>query len=353
MEALLYNRSRLRIAIDARKIGDFGIGTYAEGLLRGLAELEGAEEYVVFVAARFRERVPSRFEVVTSDAPNYSIREQFAIPKLIERSRADIFHSLHFVLPRTSVPSIVTVHDVIPLHFPYRNPVARIYYSTMLRRGVARSARVCTVSEAAKASIIEATRCAPEKIVVTPNGVDALFFDNKEPDRTHGRYFLFVGNDKPHKNVDGLLAAFDEVRARDASLNLVLVGATFDRFRGRAGVLLAGFVTTPALASLYRGAIALVLPSLEEGFGLPAAEAMAAGTAVITSEERALVEVTGDAAVHVDARSSGALAAAMLRVAHDDLFRAKLIDSGRTRARAFTWQRCAIATRDVYRQVRR
>ena len=351
MEALLYNRSRLRIAIDARKIGDYGIGTYAEGLLRGLAESEGPEEFIVFVASRFRDRVPARFETVLTDVPNYSIREQFTIARLIDRSRADLFHSLHFVLPLTDVPSVVTVHDVIPLHFRYRNPIARLYYGTMLRRGVARSRRVCTVSESAKRDIIAATGCDARKVVVTPNGIDPKFFQPHEPDRSRGRYFLYVGNDKPHKNVDVLLAAFDEVRRRDASLNLTLAGATFERFRGRAGVNHAGFVADTEMASLYRGAIALVMPSLEEGFGLPAAEAMAAGTAVITSEAPALVEVTADAALHVDARSPSALAEAMLSVANDDALRARLIAAGAQRARHFTWARCAAATREVYRQV--
>jgi glycosyltransferase involved in cell wall biosynthesis len=221
----------------------------------------------------------------------------------------------------------------------------------MLHRGVEKSARVCTVSEAAKRQIVAATACAPEKIVVAPNGIDRVYFEPHQPDRAHGRYFLCVGNDKPHKNLDGLMLAFETVRREEPALNLVMTGAPFDRFRGRPGVLLAGFVTPGHLASLYRGAIALVIPSLEEGFGLPAAEAMACGTAVITSDAEALVEITADASLHVDARSPESLAAAMLRVASDEVLRSCLAAAGRERARLFTWERCATETRAVYRTV--
>jgi len=347
MEPLLYNRSRLRIAIDARKIGDFGIGTYAEGLLRGLAELEGPEDYVVFVATRFRERVPQRFETVAADVPNYSIREQFAVARLIERSRADLFHSLHFVLPLTAVPSVVTVHDVIPLHFPYRNPIARLYYGTMLRRGLTKSRRVCTVTESAKREIVSATGCDAGKIFVTPNGVDAIA---DEPP-AEGRYFLFVGNDKPHKNVERLISAFDGVRRNDRSVDLVMAGGSFEHHARRDGIRSEGFVSNERLAALYRGALALIIPSLDEGFGLPALEAMSCGTPVIASNIPALVEVTGDAAVHVDPKSVEGIAGAMRRVAADTALRKSLGRRGIERARQFTWRRCAEETVRVYREV--
>jgi glycosyltransferase involved in cell wall biosynthesis len=127
----------------------------------------------------------------------------------------------------------------------------------------------------------------------------------------------------------------------------VLAGAPFARFAGRAR--LAGFVGDDELAALYRGALAVVVPSLDEGFGLPAAEAMASGVPVITSTAPALVEVTGDAALHADERSTRAIAAAMLRVSADAELRRTLSARGIERARAFTWRRCAELTRDAFR----
>lgn len=341
----------MRIGIDCRKIADFGIGTYIRGLLRGLADLDGTEEYVAFVPRVAAQTVPKRFEQIRVDTPNYSIQELFVMRRAIERARLDLFHSPHFVLPFTRCRSLTTLHDVILFRFPPRNPIGGLYVRFMTRRAARKSVRILTVTNAAKNDLIDVLDCDPGKIVVIPNGVDDIFFGSHEPDRTHGPYFLFVGNDKPHKNVEMLVAAFEQVRATDPSLNLVIVGASFERFRGRGGVHVAGFVTTEQLASLYRGAIALVIPSLEEGFGLPAAEAMAIGAAVITSQARALVEITGAAALHVDARSPAALADAMLRVANDDALRAKLSVAGIERGREFTWARSAAATRDVYRAV--
>ncbi|HEX2121551.1 MAG TPA: glycosyltransferase, partial [Thermoanaerobaculia bacterium] len=103
--------------------------------------------------------------------------------------------------------------------------------------------------------------------------------------------------------------------------------------------------------ALYRSATALVLPSVEEGFGLPAAEAMACGTAVVTTTAPALMEITGDAALHVDARDDAAMAAAMLRVARDESLRASLAARGAERARALTWTRCAELTRAAYESI--
>jgi glycosyltransferase involved in cell wall biosynthesis len=187
------------------------------------------------------------------------------------------------------------------------------------------------------------TELGAKNVIVTPNGVAIPAIADPRP--RAGSFFLFVGNDKPHKNVDTLIEAFTRVpRAR-----LILAGATFDRFRGHERVDARGFVSEHELSTLYRNAIALVMPSLEEGFGLPAAEAMAHGTAVITSNAPALVEVTGDAALHVDARDASALAAAMMRVMRDDDLRAMLGAKGIERTRLFTWKRCAELTAGAYR----
>jgi glycosyltransferase involved in cell wall biosynthesis len=204
---------------------------------------------------------------------------------------------------------------------------------------------VLTVSGAVKHEL--ETEMGARNVVVTPNGIDARFSPG-EGTRTH---FLYVGNDKPHKNVEALLAAFERVRRDDGAATLVLAGGAFERFRSRAGVIVRGFVPDDELVTLYRTALALVMPSREEGFGLPAAEAMACGTPVITSMAAALVEITGDAALHVDARSSDAIADAMQRVAGDAALRDSLAARGIERARSFTWKRCAETTAEAFRRV--
>ncbi len=124
----------MRIGIDARKHADFGIGTYIRGLLRGLVELNAGDEIVAF--APEDARLPDGVEHVIADAPHYSVRELIAIGRAADRARLDVFHAPHYVVPFTRVPVVVTIHDLIHLHQPLRNPAARIYARFMLRCAV-------------------------------------------------------------------------------------------------------------------------------------------------------------------------------------------------------------------------
>lgn len=332
---------RMRIGIDARKIADYGIGTYIRGLLGALAGLGGDDEWVAFAPPD--AQVPAGIEHVSVDAPHYSLRELVVIGRAAKRAGVELLHAPHYVVPFTSLPLVVTIHDLIHLHQPMRNPLAPLYARAMLRRAVKSARCVLTVSDAVKREL--ETELGAREVIVTPNGVDPV-----EP-RTDvdGTTFLYVGNDKPHKNVEALVAAFALARAGRSGLTLTLVGAPFERFRSVEGIVVPGFVSDGELARLYRSALALVMPSREEGFGLPAAEAMAHGTPVITSTAAALIEITGDAAMHVDANDARALAAAMLRIADDGELRAALGAKGVERARFFTWSRCAERTRSAYR----
>jgi glycosyltransferase involved in cell wall biosynthesis len=278
-------------------------------------------------------------------APHFSARELFILGGAADRAQLDVFHAPHYVVPFTRVPLVVTIHDLIHLHQPMRNPLAPLYARAMLRRAIKQTRAVMTVTEAVKAQLEQ--ELGAKNVIVTPNGVATVSTANRQPPTAD--FFLYVGNDKPHKNVDALIEAFARVRGEHREARLVLAGGAFARFRDRDGVEARGFVGDDELSSLYRNAIALVMPSIEEGFGLPALEAMAHGTATITSTAAALVEVTGPAALHVDARDVEALAAAMLRVMGDDELRAKLGANGIERARSFTWKRCAERTLDAYR----
>ena len=329
----------MRIGIDARKIADFGIGTYVRGLLQELA-VSGDDTYVAFAPRRLAPLIPAGVEQAIVDAPHYSIRELIILRHAIEGAKVDLFHAPHYVVPFTSVPFVVTIHDLIHLRNP--NPIARLYARKMIGRAVRRSRRVVTASETVKREIVNTFGCSDEHVLVTPNGVAAPFSESGPT--AEGRYFLYVGNDKPHKNVDVLIEAFAKIE----NASLVLTGAAFDRFKSRERVIASGFVDDAELAALYRGAIALAMPSREEGFGLPALEAMASGCAVITSNAAALVEITGDAALHVEPNAAS-LADAMARIASDESLRATLASRGVARAKRFTWTRCAELTRDAYR----
>ena len=318
----------MRVGIDCRKIADFGIGTYIRGLVHAMPEL-----YVAFGPAGID--IPAGVEHVVVNAPHYSLRELFILGQAADGARLDLFHAPHYVLPQMRTPSVVTIHDLIHLR---RGLPQRMYARTMMRRAVRRSRTVLTVSETVAREI--ATEFGAKNVVVTPNGVDPIYLEPQTSNVEPRTYFLYVGNDKPHKNVDAAVRA-----ASALGTKLVLAGGSFDRFRQNAGVICGGFVSQQELASLYRGAIALVMPSVEEGFGIPAVEAMAAGTAVITSKAAALVEITGGAALHA---SDADLADAMRRVRDDAALRASLIAAGRARAAQFTWSECARRTRAAY-----
>ncbi len=224
----------MRVGIDARKIADFGIGTYIRGLLHALVAAEDSDTYVAFAPERLAHLLPADVEHRAVDAPHYSIQELIALGRAVDDAGLDLFHAPHYVVPFTRTPFVVTVHDLIHLHHP--NPLARMYARQMIGRAVRNSRRVLTVSEAVKRDIVAVFGCLGDHVVVTPNGVGAPF--SAPGHAAEGRYFLYVGNDKPHKNVDVLVDAFASLE--DATL--VLTGAPFERFRARDGVVVTGFV---------------------------------------------------------------------------------------------------------------
>jgi glycosyltransferase involved in cell wall biosynthesis len=234
------------------------------------------------------------------------------------------------------------------------------YARFMLRRAARRAARVLTVSQATAADLTARLGVPAERIVTIWNGVDERFrapLDEAARDaRLAGLglspgYFLFVGNPKPHKNLDRLLAAFAGVATPGA--RLVVVGGESPGAGALRDprVVAVGRVDAELLPALYRGALALVFPSLYEGFGLPVAEAMACGTPVVASTTPAVAEVGGDAALLVDPLDVAAWTAALQRLAAEPQLRARLSEAGRRRSESFSWSDCARRTLAVYREV--
>ncbi|HXI12335.1 MAG TPA: glycosyltransferase family 1 protein [Thermoanaerobaculia bacterium] len=349
----------MRIAIDCRKLADFGIGTYLRGLLCGLSRSRTAHEFVLLGDVRRLESLAldARFTLVSAPIPLYSLRELTAIPRLVTRHHAALLHNPHYVTPFTSVPMVTTVHDLIHLHQPVSRRFASFYAKMMIRRALTKSQWIATVSATVRAEIIALHPEVEKRISVTPNGVDETFFLRRSPGEIHDaqsrlasrRYFLFAGNDKPHKNLGRLIAAFNRISEVE-EIDLVIAGAP-RTIAESPRIKRLGYVSTEDLVRLYQGAVAVVVPSLEEGFGLTALEAMAAEVAVITSEAAALVELTGSAALHVDATDTDAIAQALTRIAGDADLRESCARLGAQRAREFTWDRCTELTLEIYDRV--
>jgi len=368
----------MRIALDVRKLNDFGIGTYIRNLLKYLPLIDNDTEYFPLCYAQDEELVRSLHPACTPvrvRAANYSLSEHVTIPATLRRLRVDLFHTPHYVLPMlTPCRSVVTIHDVIHLLFPQYLPsrFASHYARYMIRRSLEKAELVLTVSDSSKRDLLTFFEVPPEKIVVIPNGIDSSITEElpvegldrvKERFQIFGRTALFVGNIKPHKNVERLIAAFAKVREDEAfrDLTLIVVGddiskypslrRTVERHRVRGFVRFFGFVPETTLVALYKIADVFVFPSLYEGFGLPPLEAMANGTPVVTSNISSLPEVVGEAALTVDPYNIDKIAAAIRQILTDRELRSRLVTDGYARAKQFSWEGTVNQIHRAYQRV--
>jgi alpha-1,3-rhamnosyl/mannosyltransferase len=330
------------ILLDADVLGRNRTGeeTYVLNLLRQLPVV--APDLRFAAVTRHPELVPDGVEPIELRARLQEVRMAWALPHLLRRLEPQAAHFQH-ALPLTwHGPSVVTVHD---LHFEHDPSVMgrldRLTFKTVVPRAVRRADHVIAVSEATKRDVVDLYGIAPEKVTVTPHGVDPAFSPG---DADGASYVLFVGAVQARKDP---LAAADAAAA--VGLPLVVVGPEKEpglakELRAR-GADVRGWVEQEELAQLYRGAAALVLPSRFEGFGVPVLEAMASGTPVVLSADAALGEVAGSAGVYAEDGDFGAA----LRRALDD--RARWSAAGLERAKGFSWEESARRTADVYRQV--
>jgi glycosyltransferase involved in cell wall biosynthesis len=367
----------MRIAIDARKLHDFGIGTYIRNLLAGLARIDQETEYIVLCDPHDADAVNDlapNFRAVVETARPYSLGEQVWIPLSLVRERAHLLHEPHYVLPpAVRCRTVVTIHDCIHLMFPQYLPgrLAHVYARVSMWSAVHKADRILTVSEASKKDILRFFGVDPEKVVVIYNAIDERFLappDEVRMDQVRQRYqldhpfLLYVGNIKPHKNIERLIDAFGRARASGLDdLRLVIIGDEISKYpplrqavhRHRLDkyVRFLGFQPYDTLAAFYRLARAFVFPSLYEGFGLPPLEAMACGTPVVTSNVSSLPEIAGGAAILVDPYDSQSIAEGMKRAVCDEATRTQMIERGLARARDFSWAQSVSTIHRIYMEV--
>ncbi len=364
------------IAIDARKVRDFGIGTYVRNLIRELAEIDRENTYLVITgpAARdaFRE-LPENFHVTSQRSPVYTVRELFTLSWSLLRLKVDLYHATHYVLPLI-VPcrAVVTIHDIIHLLYPefLPNRLAFIYAERMVRRSLQRRNRILSVSRNTTADLMSYYQVDGEKIEVVYNGIEDLYrqrLPTEELERwmrnlsLERPYLLFVGNPKPHKNLDNVVKAYARaVKMHDFPHKLVCVGDREGlefKIRQRAAqldisdrILLLAHVAQEALPPIYQGAAASLYPTLYEGFGLPVVEAMASGVPVITSNTSALKEIAAGYSDLVNPLDLDSMASAIVRVVSDADHRKSLRKLGSRRADDFRWRQAAEKTLEIYHQ---
>ena len=334
--------SRARVGLDARMTRQLSAGmkTYVRELVARLPRAAPEYDYQTFAAGG-----------------NFGWGEQVALPLAMRRARLDLIHFTSQYVP-LFVPAgfVITVHDVIHLRFPeYFKAKVGPYYATFVKSACARAERVITDDVRTVEDLHDLLGVDRAKVRVIPLGVDEIFARPVAPYAGPRPYLLYVGNHREHKSLPTLFEAWRALPSRWA-VDLYVTGP--DDFGGelqrRSGagreIVALGDVSTERLVAYYAGAAALVQPALREGFGLPMLEAMAAGCPVLANADAVPVALAG-AALTFASRDAGALGALLERVLEDEGLRERAVNSGREVARELTWDRCARATADVYREV--
>jgi len=368
----------MRIAIDGQLLGGrySGVERCILELVRHLQALDSPHHFVLYVPRDFREPLPAserwtvrRTEVPPGRRAQRIFWQQWVLPRQLERDRIDLLHGPGYILPwRVGRPAVVTIYDLIALQYPAWCRRSNVWHYRLLLPRSARQARAVIVPSAATRTALQMElRLPAERIHLIPPGVPERFQVLSDPSRLaevrrkYGlpeRFVLFVGNIEPKKNLETALQAFAALRRRGRTEGFVIVSAKSWADRAVRQTLAAlgkavqdlGYVPDSDLPGIYNLAQVLVFPSLVEGFGLPPLEAMACGTPVVTSNRPALPEVVGEAALQVEARDVGALAAALELVLTDADLRREMIQRGLERAARFSWKRAAERTMEVYQK---
>ncbi len=314
------------LCVDARMAFSSGIGTFIRGILP------------------FLNQPPFRMillgEEIPFNAPIYSIREQVLFP--IKIPKCDLFWSPHYnvpLLPIRAKRRIATIHDVCHLVF---GSVAERTYAKWVMKKALLSDCVTTVSAFSKGEIQK--YLGPRHVDIIPIAPKIMKGGTVNPYSLPKRFVLYVGNIKPHKNLDRLMRALPDI-------DLVVVGKGAALQRERVWQL--GEVPDSDLPYLYKRAEALVFPSLYEGFGLPPLEAMSCGCPTIVSQAASIPEVCGDASLYFHPENEGEMRTAIETVLSNAKLRQELIQKGYERVKSFSWEKTGARYRELFEKVHR
>jgi alpha-1,3-rhamnosyl/mannosyltransferase len=357
---------RLRIAYDARMVGLPGIGRFIVGLWQGLSRV-GADVVGLAPGPRVRhwlgeERPPPAGAHVTIRARPFLLAEQLVLPVMHRRLHADVHHATHFNVPYGARrPIVLTVYDLIAVLDPSkaRSRATGAYHRFGAPLAMRRASLLVPISHHTARELHERLGIPAERMRVIEPGLDLEHWRPQPSTEVAAlrrrlalpsAYLLYVGTAKPHKNLATLLAAHAEDHPP-----LVLAGPTYAELeagglepRDRDRVHVLGRVADGDLPLLYAGAIAVLVPSLHEGFGFTPLEGMACGAPVVSSDGGALPETVGDAALVVQARDVEAWRDALSAVTTDDDLRRRLVQAGRRHVSGRTWERSAQRYVEVY-----
>ena len=377
----------MRIAINANLVSfsgtyrQAGVSKYTELLIKGLAEVDGQNEYLIYFG---NGPHPADFAV----GPNFKLRasrfntekpltrigwEQAISPFVLGRDRPAILHCPVNVMPLTALcPTVLTIHDLGFMRFPERyKPAKRRYLQAMTSLSARRAAHIITPAESGRQEVIELLKVRPDRVTAVPEGVALQFRRLPETEvttwrETHDvpeRFVLYVGTLEPRKNLPLLIRAFARWRREEPQeaegVKLVLGGAKgwlyeeifrlVEELDLTAVTRFQGYISENELPLWYNSAGCFVYPSVYEGFGLPPLEAMACGCPVVTSNTSSLPEVVGEAGWQVGPTDETALTEAISRLLTDRTERDRRRTAGLAQAARFSWQAAARHTLEIYK----
>ncbi|MBN1888228.1 MAG: glycosyltransferase family 4 protein [Thermoflexales bacterium] len=362
------------VVLDARTVSDHfpGIGRYVVNLSQALVRIDPGLDLVLLhdpSAASTRLALPGLPRIACPVSP-FSPRQQWVVPAQLRRVQAALYHSPYYLMPYLpGMPTVLTCYDMIPLVYPaYFSPVQRLIYRLAHSLAFRAAAAILSISQSTKADIVRYFGLDPRRVVVTPLAAGEHFCPQpagrvdvvRQKYGLPQAYALYLGSNKPHKNLARLVEGWKEARFRFqvSGFRLVIAGHWEERYpeaKRRVEelglgeqVIFVGAVDDEDLPALYSGAALFAFPSEYEGFGLPVLEAMACGSPVVCSNTSSLPEVAGEVALLVDPTDVDALAAAIGRVLADVGLRQAMREKGLAQAARFSWERTARETLAVY-----
>ncbi len=364
------------IGIDGRLWSQTGVGRYIRNLTSNLSRIDQKNKYVIFVRSDDLENVQKRiknknWKIIISDIKWHSLSEQTTFASKLNKYNFDLVHFPYFSIPVLYRKKyVITLHDLIAKkiktgrasRFPYPlYLLKRQSYLFIIRNALKTSVKIIVPSNAVRNDILSSYKnIHPDKVIVTYEGA----FENKNLKATEDlikeKYFLRIGNFYPHKNVENLLTSFKDFvgRKKYKDIKLVLVGKKDYFFKNiweqveklnlSQNIIFINNPSDKDLFSLYKNAIATVIPSLMEGFSLTAVEAMSVGSPVVCSDIEVHKEICKNAAIFFDPNSTKEMREKMEMVLEDSVKRAKLIENGFKRASIFSWEKMARHTLEIY-----
>ncbi|MGA2424667.1 MAG: glycosyltransferase family 1 protein [Terriglobales bacterium] len=374
----------MKVAIDIRRMTEFGVGTYIRNVVRTLARLDRESKYFLIGSSdRVAEcgALPSNFHAVALAEGDDTLRGTLDFRAIVRRLKCDLVHIPHlFWIPRgLGCPYVLTVHDLLEHMYGSRDAssLRRSLHFYLTRRVLRKAARVIAVSQFTKNEIEKLLAIPDDHVEVVYNAIDERFLRGHatEADReliaqrylVNYPFILYAGAIRPHKNVVRIIEAFSSLKnellkeQQFPDLKLIIIGddlSSHPRLRRtvvRSGVQndvrFLGFVPIEVLRIFYDVAEIFVFPSLYEGFGLPPLEAMAHGTPVVTSNTSSLPEVAGNAALLVNPENVFEIRRALQRVLLDPAMRTQMKQRGYEQAQRFSWTASVSRILEIYREV--